>query len=80
MTDRIKRDYSVTVRLSEDEKQQLEGLAERFDDDKSATMRRALQTLVTDQQRLLPQAGQFQPLNGSDVVFAIRLRGERRGT
>jgi hypothetical protein len=74
----ITRDYSLTVRLSSEEKAHLEQLAQRFDLDKSATVRRALQIVLADRQRL-PQSGHFVALQPEAVSFPVRLRGKAAG-
>lgn len=65
------RDYSLTVRLSADERAELETLATRWGLDKSATMRRVLR-MATDQQPNLPETGHFISLQDS-VTFPVRL-------
>ena len=47
----VTRDYSLTVRLSPEEKAALEALAERFDLDKSATVRHALTLVLHNETR-----------------------------
>ena len=75
------RDYSLTVRLSPEEKAALEALAARFDLDKSATVRHAL-TLVLHNEPSpvaasgLPSSGQFVPLNGDGSTIPVRLSGK----
>lgn len=73
---RIKRDYSFTVRLSPEEKAALETLAERFNLDKSATVRHALDLAQDSNPVSLPEQGQFVPLPGETVVFPVRLSGK----
>ena len=81
MTESVTRDYSVTVRLSSVEKAALVALAERFDLDKSATVRHAL-TLVLQNEMSpvaasgLPRSGQFVPLNGDGITIPVRLSGK----
>lgn len=67
------RDYSLTVRLSPEEKAALEALAKCFDLDKSATVRRALTLVLRDEQATLPNQGQFVPLNGRGIAIPVRL-------
>ena len=76
MSETVTRDYSLTVRLSPEEKAALEALAERFDLDKSATVRRALTLMLRDEQATLPSSGQFVPLNGDGIVIPVRLSGK----
>ena len=76
MSDTVTRDYSLTVRLSPEEKAALETLAERFDLDKSATVRRALTLMLHDGQATLPSSGQFVPLNGDGSAIPVRLSGK----
>jgi hypothetical protein len=72
----IKRDYSFTVRLSPEEKTALETLAERFDLDKSATVRRALHLALNSGKVKLPESGQFVPLHSEVAAFPVRLSGK----
>jgi hypothetical protein len=76
MSETVIRDYSLTVRLSADEKVQLETLAERLNLDKSATVRRALQLAQVGDKSRLPTSGQFVPLPAEDLIFAVRLSGK----
>ncbi len=71
----IKRDYSFTVRLSPGEKAALEALAERFDLNKSATVRRALKLTLASEQPL-PSVGRFVPFNAEELAFPVRLSGK----
>lgn len=75
MSEPITRDYSLTVRLSFKEKAALEALAERFDMDKSATVRHALMRLLQDASapQSLSSSGQFVPLNGEGIIIPVRL-------
>ena len=73
MSATVIRDYSLTVRLSADEKAQLQTLAERLNLDKSATARRALQLACTTGKSPLPVNGQFVPLPADDLAFPVRL-------
>lgn len=75
MNDGITRDYSVTVRLSTDERTALEALAAQWQLDKSATVRRALQLALIEHQRL-PQRGHFVALQPEVVSFPVRLSGK----
>ena len=78
MSESVTRDYSLTVRLSPEEKAALETLAERFDLDKSATVRHAL-TLVLHNESTplsLPSSGQFVPLNADRITIPVRLSGK----
>lgn len=75
MSEPVIRDYSFTVRLSAEERAQLEALAAQWQLDKSATVRRALQTASGGGQRL-PAAGRFVPLHVEDVTFPVRLSGK----
>ena len=76
MSDSITRDYSFTVRLSPEEKAHLEQLAERFNLDKSATVRRALQLALMTSKATLTETGLFVPLRAEDLVFPVRLSGK----
>jgi len=69
------RDYSFTVRLSAEERAQLEALSAQFNLDKSATVRRALQMALSDRHRL-PQTGRFVAVQTEDVTFPVRLSGK----
>lgn len=75
MSESITRDYSFTVRLSADERAQLEALAAQLKLDKSATVRRALQMALAERQRL-PQSGRFVVVQTEDVTFPVRLSGK----
>ena len=75
MSDSITRDYSLTVRLSPDERATLEALATRFDLDKSATVRHVLH-LASSDNPVLPSEGRFVPLRHTDVTFPVRLSGK----
>lgn len=77
MNDAIIRDHSVTVRLSTEERALLETLAERFQLDKSATIRKAIQLALAEPGRL-PQTGQFVAAPSESVTFPVRL--SERGT
>ena len=66
------RDYSLTVRLSPDERAELEALAADWQLDKSATIRHILRMATHDRPRL-PQAGHFVTLQPEAVVFPVRL-------
>ena len=76
MSESVTRNYSLTVRLSPEEKAALETLAERFDLDKSATVRHALALVLHDERAALPDRGQFVPLNGG-IAIPVRLSGKR---
>jgi hypothetical protein len=76
VSDSITRDYSFTVRLSPEEKAHLEQLAERFNLDKSATVRRALQLALMTSKATLTETGLFVPLRAEDLVFPVRLSGK----
>lgn len=75
MSESIIRDYSFTVRLSAEERAQLEALAAQWGLDKSATVRRALQMALTERQSL-PQNGHFVALQPEEVTFPVRLSGK----
>lgn len=75
MSEPVIRDYSFTVRLSSDERAELEALATQWGLDKSATVRRALQTAFSERQSL-PQSGHFVRLQPEAVSFPVRLRGK----
>jgi hypothetical protein len=76
MSESVTRDYSLTVRLSAEEKAALETLVERFDLDKSATVRYALLLAANDGRATLPQHGQFVPLNNEGITIPVRLSGK----
>lgn len=71
MSDSVVRDYSFTVRLAADEREQLEALAAHWQLDRSATVRRALQRAAPE--RHLPQSGHFVTLAPVAVSFPVRL-------
>jgi uncharacterized protein (DUF2336 family) len=75
MSEPITRDYSFTVRLSAEERAQLDALAAQWNMDKSATVRRALQMALSERQRL-PQAGHFVAVQPEEVSFPVRLSGK----
>lgn len=75
MSEPVIRDYSFTVRLSAEERAQLEALAAQWNLDKSATVRRALQMALSERQRL-PQSGRFVVVQTEDVTFPVRLSGK----
>ena len=75
MSEPVARDYSFTVRLSADERAELEALAAQWGLDKSATVRRALQMALSERQRL-PQSGHFVALQPAVVSFPVRLNGK----
>lgn len=75
MSETVIRDYSFTVRLSADERAQLEALAAQWNLDKSATVRRALQMALAERQHL-PQSGRFVVVQTEDVTFPVRLSGK----
>lgn len=72
----ITRDYSFTVRLSPEEKTELEQLADRFKLDKSATVRRALQLTLATSKSTLSETGLFVPLRAEELAFPVRLSGK----
>ena len=76
MSDSISRDYSFTVRLSPEEKAELEQLAQRFKLDKSATVRRALHLTLATSKTQLTETGLFVPLRAEELVFPVRLSGK----
>jgi hypothetical protein len=76
VSDSITRDYSFTVRLSPEEKAHLEQLSERFNLDKSATVRRALQLTLMTSKATLTETGLFVPLRAEDLAFPVRLSGK----
>ena len=71
MSDSVARETSFTVRLSADEREQLEALAAHWRLDKSATLRRALQRATNEHH--LPQSGHFVTLPPAAVSFPVRL-------
>ena len=79
MSDPVVRDYSFTVRLSADERAELEALAAQWRLDKSATVRRALQMaaqILSSERQRLPQSGHFVSLQPEAVSFPVRLSGK----
>ena len=77
MSDAVIRDHSVTVRLSTEERELLGALAARFQLDKSATVRKAIQLALAEPGRL-PQVGQFVAAQAESITFPVRL--SERGT
>lgn len=78
MSEPVVRDYSFTVRLSSDERAELEALATQWGLDKSATVRHALQMaaqIVSSERQRLPQSGHFMSLQPEAVSFPVRLSG-----
>lgn len=75
MSEPVVRDYSFTVRLSAEERAELETLASQWGLDKSATVRRALQMALSERQHL-PQTGHFVALQPEAVSFPVRLSGK----
>lgn len=73
MSEAVLRDYSLTVRLSPDERAELEALAEHWQLDRSATVRRAVQA-VSGRYARLPLAGRFVTGPRQTIVFPIRLK------
>jgi len=76
VSDSVTRDYSFTVRLSPEEKAHLEQLSERFNLDKSATVRRALQLTLMTSKATLTETGLFVPFRAEDLAFPVRLSGK----
>lgn len=77
----VVRDSSFTVRLSAEERAQLDTLASQWGLDKSATLRRALQLALSQHQQLsqsrhLPQSGHFVALQPEALSFPVRLSGK----
>lgn len=72
----VSRDYSFTVRLSPEEKVTLEQLAERFNLDKSATVRKALLSVFNNGKPILAETGCFVPLHAETLAFSVRLSGK----
>lgn len=62
----IVRDNRLTIRLSDDEKADLEQLSGHLKLDKSATVRYALKTLLQDRTR--PQSGVFTTVNQQEIL------------
>lgn len=75
MSDEISRNYRLTVRLSVDEKAQLDALTEQLGLDMSATVRKALQLTYLGVQPL-PANGHFVPVDADGMTFPIRLSGK----
>ena len=75
MSEPVVRDYSFTVRLSAEERAELETLASQWGLDKSATVRRALQMALSERQHL-PQSGHFVALQPEAISFPVRLSGK----
>lgn len=79
MSESVIRDYSFTVRLSADERAELEALASQWGLDKSSTVRRALQMaaqIALHERQQLPQSGHFVALQPEAVSFPVRLSGK----
>ena len=76
VSDAITRDYSFTVRLSPEERANLEQLAQHFDLDKSATVRRALHLTLASSKSTLTATGLFVPLRAEELAFPVRLSGK----
>ena len=68
----MSKSKNFTVRLSEDDQQVLESLAQQFDVDRSATVRRALR-IALHSQKTLASGGIFTPANTPDASISLRL-------
>ena len=74
MSEAPKRDYRLTVRLSDAERASLERLSGQLDVDKSTAVRRAVARALRPH---LPRRGCFRPTGGG--VLTIHLRKGRSG-
>lgn len=70
----MSKSKNFTVRLSEDDQEVLDSLAQAFDADRSATVRRALRIALRSQ-KALASGGIFTPANTPDANIAVRLIG-----
>ena len=68
----MSKSKNFTVRLSEADKEVLDNLAQAFDTDRSATVRRALRIALRSQ-KALASGGIFTPANTPDANIAVRL-------
>jgi hypothetical protein len=75
MSEAVARNHNFTVRLSAEERAELETLAAQWEMDKSATVRRALQRALNERQRL-PQSGHFVAVQTENTSFPVRLSGK----
>ena len=71
----IARDFSVTVRLSAQERDELSRLQERYSLNQSDVIRKLL-SMANNPRYRLPQAGQFVAAHGRDVIFPVELGGD----
>jgi hypothetical protein len=72
VNDIISRDYNFSVRLSQQERRQLEQLSAQLNIDKSAAMRLAVR-LALARLRPLPTRGCFVALGNSGLSLPMRL-------
>ena len=68
----MSKSKNFTVRLSEDDQAVLDSLAQAFDTDRSATVRRALRIALRSQ-KALASGGVFTPANTPDANITVRL-------
>ena len=68
----MSKSKNFTVRLSEDDQAVLDNLAQAFDTDRSATVRRALRIALRNQ-KALASGGIFTPANTPEANIAVRL-------
>lgn len=68
----MSKSKNFTVRLSEDDQAVLDSLAQAFETDRSATVRRALRIALRSQ-KALASGGIFTPANTPNANIAVRL-------
>ena len=68
----MSKSKNFTVRLSEEDQEVLDKLAQAFDTDRSATVRRALRIALRNQ-KALASGGIFPPANTPDANITVRL-------
>ena len=68
----MSKSKNFTVRLSEEDQEVLDNLAQAFDTDRSATVRRALRIALRNQ-KALASGGIFTPANTPEANIAVRL-------
>ena len=72
----MSKSKNFTVRLSEEDEQILDNLAQTFDTDRSSTVRRALRIALRSQ-KALASGGIFTPANTPEANIAVRLANTR---
>jgi hypothetical protein len=68
----MSKSKNFTLRLSEQDEQVLDSLAQAFDTDRSATVRRTLRIALRSQTALNPK-GVFTPANTPDASISVSL-------